>query len=137
MSRHYVPASAEALPTEPDRVIDTPDEESTMIIKFESVLLHKAVARLDAGKGQASHSTQAFNTKDHGVTIELDTASGLVRIAKGTATVHVPREGVERFGPTLEEAAAHRAALETIAVERRKANDSAEANAAAIAAIPA
>ena len=106
-----------------------------MIIKYESVLLHKALPRLDAGKGQASHSTQLFNVKE-GVTIELDTASGMVRIAKGTATAHIPREGVERFGPTLEEAAIHAKALEQIAVDRRKANEAAAAEAEAAAAAP-
>ena len=85
-----------------------------MIIKFTSVTLHKVMPRLDSGVGQATQTTTFFDTLKAGVTVELDTGSGLVRIAKGGATAYVSLSGVERFGPTLEDAAAFAKARATV-----------------------
>ena len=106
-----------------------------MKIQFTSVHLHKTIPRLDAGKGQATQSTTHF-TIETGHIIELDTASGVVRIAKGTAVANIPREGVERFGPTVAEAAAHVEMLQTIGRDKAAAIAAAEIESLATAAVP-
>jgi len=111
----------------------TTPEDPPMKILFQSVDLHKPLARLDAGKGQVT-STTTRHSVDHKVVIEYDTATQLVRISKGTACAYVPREGVECFGPTLDDAAADAAAKAKIAEATRLANEAAIAETAAAAA---
>ena len=105
-------------------------------ISFASVTLHKALPRLDAGIGQATQSTTFFQAMA-GLSIELDTASGLVRLSKGSVRRYIPREGVEFFGPTLDDAIAESKARETEARRRVEANAAAEREAAAAAQVPA
>ena len=81
-------------------------EEAPMKIQFTSITLHKTMPRLDAGVGQATQTTTFFDAAKAGVAIELDTGTGLVRIAKGYDCAYIPLAGVERFGPTLEDAKA-------------------------------
>ena len=108
----------------------------SMKILFQSVDLHKALPRLDAGRGQATQDTTRFNVL-HGVSIEFDTATQLVRIAKATACHYVPIHGVERFGPTLADAELDAKAKAEVAEAKRLANEVAAAEAEAIAALPA
>lgn len=117
-----------------DHTEDT--EEDPMKILFTSVDLHKALPRLDAGKGQATQDTTRHHV-NHGVIIEYDTATQLVRLSKGTAVAYVPLAGVERFGPTLDDAALHAVAQAQIAEAKRLANEAAAADAATLAALPA
>ena len=62
-----------------------------MRIQFQSVLLEREITRLGACKGLASSSTARFSV-EAGNTIELDTATQLVRIShdKSGAAVKVP-----------------------------------------------
>ena len=115
----------------------TEDPDPMPIIRFASVTLHKTVPRLDAGKGQATQETTFFDEAKAGVTIAYDSATGLVRLSKGDQAVYIPREGVQRFGPTLEDAALEAKARAAIAEQARIANAKAVAEAEAIAAQPA
>ncbi len=113
------------------------EDETPMKIQSVSVDLHKALPRLDAGRGQATQDTTRFNVSTQGVGIEFDTATQLVRISKGTAYHDVPIHGVERLGMTLEGAAIHAKAQAQLAEEKRLANEAAAAAAEAIANRPA
>lgn len=110
--------------------------EEPMKIQFTHINLHKAIDRMNAGKGHWSATSTRHNASET-CSIELDTATQLVRISNGTACTYVPREGVENFGPTLEDAAAHAATLKAIAVAVAKANEEAIAATAETAATPA
>lgn len=115
---------------------DTEDDTMAAKIQFTSVTLHKEVPRLDAGKGRATHSTTFFDERA-GVGIEYDPATCLVRISKGPAAVYVPREGVERFGPTVADAKAEADARAAMLAEQAAANAKAAAEAEASAQQPA
>lgn len=114
----------------------TPEEPMPTKIQYTSVRFHKTIPRLDAGKGQATQDTTDFQSKN-GIVIELDVTTSMVTISKGTACVNVPREGVERFGPTLTQAATHEAALRAVAAETAAKNAAAQAEAEVLAAAPA
>lgn len=142
MSRRYprpvVPAAAiaeGAYRAMSELVTDT-DHEDPMPIKFTSVTLHKTVPRLDSGKGQATQATTFFDDRA-GVAIEYDPATCLVRISKGDVAVYIPREGVERFGPTVEDAKREAESRAALARKQAEANALAAAEADAAAQQPA
>ena len=134
MSRRYP-----RTPWSPPAPVTTADPEDDPMpkIQFTSVTLHKTVPRLDAGMGQATQDTTFFDVKRAGVTIEYDPSTQLVTLSKGTACVSIPLAGVERFGPTIEQAAVADKAAAARAEVVRLANAKAEAEAAEIAALPA
>jgi hypothetical protein len=119
------PDAIVALAWSPDTDDSPTPENAPMKIRFVSVTLHKTMPRLDGGKGQATQDTTFFDVAKAGVTVELDTATQLVRIAKNHSCAYVPLSGVERFGATVEDAlgfddakakeAAARAAVEAAA----------------------
>lgn len=117
-------------PTGADAAAFALTEETPMKIQFASVTLHKTMPRLDAGKGQATATTTFFDAEKAGVSIELDTAAQLVRIAKGYDCRYVPLAGVEWFGPTLDDAKAFAGEKAKDAAARAKA-EAAAAEAAA------
>jgi len=97
MARKYPRTNAPTVSPDP--------EEQSMKIQYQSVHIKAEIPRLAGGdKGLAVSSTKFFHI-DHGVTVEFDTATQLVRISKGDLCQYVPRDGVERFGPTLEDLA--------------------------------
>lgn len=73
-------------------------------MRFTSVILDVEIPRLAPEKGLAAASTKFFEAERHKMVIEL--VGPLVRLSRGTAISYVPLSKVERFGPTLEEAAA-------------------------------
>ncbi len=116
---------------------DTTTEQPSMKLSFVSIDLHKALPRLDSGRGQATQDTTRFNVAQQGVTIEFDTATQLVRLSKGTACHYVPLHGVERFGMTVEDSAIHAKAQADIAAAKAKAIADAQAETDRLAAVPA
>lgn len=113
----------------PLRTVDTDadtETETPMKILFDSVELHSEVPRLDAAKGLAAHTTAFFDiSQSKGIVLEYDTHTCFLRISCGFIATYVPREGVKRFGPTLEDVVAMKADA------RRRADAAAEANARA------
>lgn len=90
-----------------------PTEEPMAKIQFTSVHFTIEIPRLAGGtKGLAVSTTKFFHTAQHKLdAIELDTASGLVRVSKGEAIQYVPLSKVERFGETLQDEAANAVAV--------------------------
>ncbi len=87
----------------------TLDEEPTMAkVQFTHIHLDKEIPRF-GDKGLASSSSTFFKQSD-GVTIELDTATGIVRLSKGGVGVNVPREKVAIYGDVVEPTAALKSA---------------------------
>ena len=82
----------------------TEDDEAPMKIQFVHVYLDKEIPRF-GDKGLASSSSTFFKAAD-GCAIELDTATGLVRLSKGGTVMHIPREKVSQFGDVLAPVAA-------------------------------
>lgn len=119
----------------------TNDTEETMPkIRYVSAHFHKEVPLLNNGKGIVSSRSTFIDTEspiNHGLSIELDTASQVVTVSKGHESYNVPREGVQMFGATVEAAAAARSERARIAAEQRAANEAAAAEAERIAALPA
>ncbi len=70
-----------------------------MKIQFTSVTLDKEIPRF-GDKGLASSSSTYFKASD-GVTIELDTATGIVRLQKGDVERNIPREKIAEFGKII------------------------------------
>ena len=105
MSRRYprpvVPAAAIA--DDAHRAMATlhETEEPGMKIQFASVQLREEIPRLASDKGLASSTTSFFDTARSGVTIELDTATSLVRLSKGAVAIHIPLHGVRSFGDVV------------------------------------
>ncbi len=84
-------------------------EEPTMAkVQFTHIHLDKEIPRF-GDKGLASSSSTFFKQSD-GVTIELDTATGIVRLSKGGVGVNVPREKVAIYGDVVEPTAALKSA---------------------------
>lgn len=83
-----------------------------MKIQFQSVYLDIEIPRLPGGnKGLAASSTTFFDiTRTPGVTIELDTASQLVKLSNDQGACFVPLSKVTRFGDVLTAAATTAAA---------------------------
>ncbi len=75
--------------------------EPPMKILFSSVHLDIEIPRITPERGLANMSTSYFDVEKGGVTIELDVASGLVRLSKGLAEAYVPLSKVTRFGPVV------------------------------------
>ena len=117
------------------RITTPPEEDPMPTIRFANITLHKSLPRLDAGIGQATQSTTFFQAMA-GLSIELDTATGLVRLSKGAVCRYIPREGVEFFGPTLDDAIAEAKARDAETRRRVEANAAAELAAAEAAARP-
>lgn len=76
----------------------------SMKIQFVSVHLDNTIPRLPGGnKGLAASETSFFDvTRTPGVTIELDTASQLVRLSNEQGECFVPISKVTRFGAVME-----------------------------------
>ena len=77
-----------------------------MKIRFASVHLEIIIPRSDGGKNGLASSDTSYFTAGAGCTIELDQATGLVRLANGGAEAFVPLARVQRFGPVLQPEAA-------------------------------
>ena len=120
----------------PAAVVITEDTETMPIIRFASVTLHKALPRLDAGKGQATQSTTFFQALGD-LTIGYDATTALVQLRKGDVCRYVPREGVEFFGPTVDDAVLEAKGRADEARRRVEANAQAERDATVSAAVPA
>ncbi len=103
---------------------DEPEEEPTMKIRFTHIHLDKEIPRFAGGtKGLATSTTTFFDVERSGTTIELDTATQLVRLSRGEIAVYVPIGKVSSFGDTCE--AVH------LAERNRRADAVAEADAKA------
>lgn len=78
-----------------------PGEEPTMKIQFAHVTFAEEVSRLASEKGFASSTTAFFDAAKAGVTIELDTATGLVRLSKGALALHFPLSRIKQLGEVV------------------------------------
>ena len=112
------------------------DTEEPMKIQFTAVMFDQPVPRF-GDKGWANSSTKLFHAESHGVVIEYDTATQLVRLTKGDLTRFVHVAKVEYFDDTLDGAAAVAAARKEAGREAaiRSAQEQAAQAAADIAAL--
>jgi hypothetical protein len=76
----------------------TDPTQEPAIMKFASVHLDVSIPRVSAEKGLANSETSYFDVERSGVTIELDVATGLVRLSKNDVEAFVPVSKVTRFG---------------------------------------
>lgn len=116
-----------------------PDTMPT-VISYTSVqfLSGREIPRLDAAKGVTASSTIFFDTsRMRGLTIELDTGSGVVSLRQNGGVRHVPRENVLHFGPTAEEMAVQARAASVRAKATADANAAAALETERIASLPA